>query len=51
MKINQAEMLESFIHTKFLGQKRFSLEGGEALIPAFDARSWNSPPSWRSKRW
>ena len=36
MKINQAEMLESFIHTKFLGQKRFSLEGGEALIPALD---------------
>ncbi|MBA3685736.1 MAG: 2-oxoglutarate dehydrogenase E1 component [Planctomycetes bacterium] len=37
MKLNQAEMLETFIHTKFLGQKRFSIEGGESLIPALDA--------------
>ena len=37
MKVNQAEMLEHFIHTKFLGQKRFSIEGGESLIPALDA--------------
>ncbi len=37
MKLNQAEMLEGFIHTKFLGQKRFSLEGGESLMPALDA--------------
>ncbi len=37
MKLNQADLLEDFIHTKFLGQKRFSLEGGEALIPGLDA--------------
>jgi 2-oxoglutarate dehydrogenase E1 component len=37
MKLNQAETLETFIHTRFLGQKRFSLEGGEATMPALDA--------------
>ncbi len=36
-KLNQAVMFENFLHTKFVGQKRFSLEGGETLIPAMDA--------------
>jgi len=33
-KLNEAVVFESFLHKKFVGQKRFSLEGGESLIPA-----------------
>jgi len=36
-KLNQASAFENFLHTKFVGQKRFSLEGSEAVIPALDA--------------
>ncbi|MDT8414703.1 MAG: 2-oxoglutarate dehydrogenase E1 component [Flavobacteriaceae bacterium] len=35
-KLNQAYAFETFLHTKYVGQKRFSLEGGESLIPALD---------------
>ena len=35
-KLNEAEAFETFLQTKFVGQKRFSLEGGESLIPALD---------------
>ena len=35
-KLNEAVSFESFLHTKYVGQKRFSLEGGETLIPALD---------------
>ncbi|MBA3901690.1 MAG: 2-oxoglutarate dehydrogenase E1 component, partial [Bacteroidetes bacterium] len=35
-KLNQAVVFENFLHTKFVGQKRFSLEGAETLIPALD---------------
>jgi len=36
-KLNEAEAFETFLQTKFVGQKRFSLEGGESLIPLLDA--------------
>ena len=36
-KLNAAEAFETFLQTKFVGQKRFSLEGGESLIPLLDA--------------
>lgn len=32
-QLNRSELLETFLHTKYVGQKRFSLEGGETLIP------------------
>ncbi len=35
-KLNEAVNFENFLHTKFLGKKRFSLEGGESSIPALD---------------
>lgn len=36
-KLNDAVMFEKFLHTKYVGQKRFSLEGGESTIVALDA--------------
>lgn len=36
-KLNGATIFEKFLHTKYVGQKRFSLEGGESTIPALDA--------------
>jgi 2-oxoglutarate dehydrogenase E1 component len=35
-KLNQAEAFETFLQTKYVGQKRFSLEGGESMIPLLD---------------
>ncbi len=36
-RLNAAEAFESFLQTKYVGQKRFSLEGGESVIPLLDA--------------
>lgn len=36
-KLNEANVFENFLQTKYTGQKRFSLEGGESTIPALDA--------------
>ena len=36
-RLHKAELFEKFLHTKFVGQKRFALEGGETMIAAFDA--------------
>ncbi|HUP49661.1 MAG TPA: multifunctional oxoglutarate decarboxylase/oxoglutarate dehydrogenase thiamine pyrophosphate-binding subunit/dihydrolipoyllysine-residue succinyltransferase subunit [Thermoanaerobaculia bacterium] len=36
MKLNDAEAFERFLHTKFVGHKRFSLEGAESVIPMLD---------------
>ncbi len=36
-KLDQGVMFEKFLHTKYIGQKRFSLEGGETTIAALDA--------------
>ncbi|GIT06890.1 MAG: hypothetical protein CM1200mP30_05200 [Pseudomonadota bacterium] len=46
-KTNEAVAFENFLHTKFVGKKRFSLEGGESIIPALDTvvslvRNWES---------
>ena len=35
-KLTEAEHLERYLHTRYVGQKRFSLEGGESLIPSID---------------
>jgi 2-oxoglutarate dehydrogenase E1 component len=42
-RVLAAEMFEKFLHTRYVGQKRFGLEGGESLIPMLDAIVENCP--------
>ena len=42
-RLAEAELFERFLHTKFLGQKRFSLEGAESLIPLLDTLVEEAP--------
>ena len=42
-KLSAAELFERFLHTKFIGQKRFSLEGAESLIPLMDTLVESAP--------
>jgi 2-oxoglutarate dehydrogenase E1 component len=42
-RLSAAELFERFLHTKFLGQKRFSLEGAESLIPLLDTIVEDAP--------
>ncbi|MDA8429282.1 MAG: 2-oxoglutarate dehydrogenase E1 component [Geobacteraceae bacterium] len=44
-KLHEAALFESFLQRRFAGQKRFSLEGGEVLIPVLDAIIRNCPMS------
>ncbi|MCZ2343952.1 MAG: 2-oxoglutarate dehydrogenase E1 component, partial [Bacteroidales bacterium] len=43
MTLHWAALFENYLHTKFVGQKRFSLEGGETLLPMLDAIVERSP--------
>ena len=56
-KLNEAEAFETFLQTKYVGQKRFSLEGGESVIALLDeilqgaaeaTASTRSPSAWRT---
>jgi 2-oxoglutarate dehydrogenase E1 component len=39
-RLTAAEGLERYLHTRYVGQKRFSLEGGESFIACIDSAGW-----------
>jgi 2-oxoglutarate dehydrogenase E1 component len=43
MELHFAELFEKFLHTRYVGQKRFSLEGAETLLPILDAMAEKAP--------
>jgi len=43
LQLHKAELFETFLHKRYVGQKRFSLEGGESLIPLLDRIVQRSP--------
>jgi hypothetical protein len=45
-RVHKAELFERFLHTKYVGQKRFSLEGGETMIAAVDSIIEHCPARW-----
>ena len=49
-RLNAAEALEKFLATKYLGQKRFGIEGAESAIPILDALLERRPPTATSTR-
>lgn len=48
-KLNQAVTFEQFLQTKYVGQKRFSIEGGETLIPALSVALFNAANNYGVK--
>ncbi len=49
-RLTAAEGLERFLHTKYVGQKRFSLEGGESFIVSMDELIDQAEPRGRCRR-
>ncbi|HEU5116207.1 MAG TPA: thiamine pyrophosphate-dependent enzyme, partial [Isosphaeraceae bacterium] len=49
LKLNAAALFETFLHSHYIGQKRFSLEGGEMLIPLLDALIERAGSTWKAK--
>ncbi len=49
LKLNAAALFETFLHSHYIGQKRFSLEGGEMLIPLLDALIERAGAGWKAR--